>query len=315
MAGAHIFGPLISTGDLVGQVRLFTEVFGMTEATRMALDEQTSAALFGTPGHRVTIVTLTTPGTTSGAVICQFDPPASHTVRDWGTRMASDALKVIDFYAPDYEGALDHARGLGYEVVEDQAAYELDAGTFREAHLWAPDNVVTAFLGGPAEFFADFAQLTDRRCSEVQSISAPVSDAAAVVAFYEVVFGWRVVYEYAITDPSFAALIGADEPLRLRATNVGRSTREPYFGLIDYGVASRLGSLKGRSRPPVRGLIGAVVRVNDLSETLARARQVGGEAAVPVSVTSVEVPSIGVVRAATVLPPHGVWHVVVESAD
>lgn len=285
----------------------------MTETARCELGEGESSPLFLTSGHRATVVVLATPGVSSGVVLCEFHPHSAETVRDWSTRLARDALKVIDFYAPDYEGAIQHARALGYEVVEEQAAYELEAGTFREAHLWGPDNVVTAFLGGPAEFFADFAQITDRRCSEVQSISAPVSDAAAVVRFYEAVFGWRVVYEYAITDPSFAALIGTDEQLQLRATNVGRSTREPYFGLIDYGVRSATGSLKGRSRPPRRGLIGAVVVVDDLTETREQAHRISGPEAVPGEAIEVEVSPIGPIRAASVLPPHGVWHVVVES--
>lgn len=311
--GAQIYGPLISTGDLAGHVRLFSEVVGMTETARCELGAEDCSPLFLTSGHRAIVVVLATPGTSSGVVLCAFDPRSDETVRDWNTRLASDALKVIDFYAPDYEGAIQHARSLGYRVVEEQAAYELEAGTFREAHLWGPDNVVTAFLGGPAEFFADFAQVTDRRCSEVQSISAPVSDAAAVVRFYEAVFDWRVVYEYAITDPSFGALIGTDERLQLRATNVGRSTREPYFGLIDYGVQSATGSLKGRSRPPRRGLIGAVVLVDDLADTQARARRIGGSAAVPGQTVEIHVPSLGAVRAASLLPPHGVWHLVIES--
>ena len=92
-----------------------------------------------------------------------------------------------------------------------------------------------------------------------------MSDGAPVVEFYREVLGWDVVFEYAIDDPSFSALVGIEEPLRLRSRNVGPSTREPYLGLIDYGLPADVGgSLLGRSVAPRRGLLGAVVLVGDL---------------------------------------------------
>ena len=307
---AHrVFGPLISTGDLEAHERLFCDVFGMEVAGRDTLDGGRAAALFGVAADRVDLVALQTPATVSGVVLCRFDPVCEETVRSYATRVDRDALKVVDFYAPDYEAALQHARGLGYEVVEAEAVYDLPEGRFREAHLWGPDNVVTAFLGGPAGFFRDFAQVTDRRVSEVQSISAPLSDAEPAVRFYAEVFGWEVVYEYAIHDPSFADLLGVDAPLRLRSRNVGPSTREPYFGLIDYGLPADVGgSLLGRPAPPRRGLLGAVVLADDLDAVRARA----GEAVV--GATSLGLSPFAGARAVLMHPPHQIPHLVVEVA-
>lgn len=306
---ARVYGPLISTGDLEAHRRLFCDVFGMEEAGRSTLDGMAAEALFGVEVERVDLVALQTPGTPSGAVLCRFDPVSEETVRTYATRVDRDALKVIDFYAPDYEGAIAHARELGYEVVEAEAEYDLPEGRFREAHLWGPDNVVTAFLGGPAGFFQDFAQITDRPVSEVQSISAPLSDAEPVVRFYAEVFGWDVVYEYAIHDPSFADLLGIDAPLRLRSRNVGPSTREPYFGLIDYGLPADVGgSLRGRPAPPRRGLLGAVVLVDDLDVVSARA------ADAVVGTASLDLAPFTHARAALLRPPHQVPHLLVETS-
>ncbi|WP_166140156.1 hypothetical protein [Nocardioides ochotonae] len=310
--GSHrsvLYGGLISTATPEEHIRLFSDVFGMAVVGTTRLDAAAASALFDAPLSGAELVVLQTPGVESGVVLVSFTPTSAETVRSYETRVDRDALKVIDFYAPDYEDAIAHARGLGYEVVEAEAEYELAAGTFREAHLWAPDNVVTAFLGGPAEFFADFAQVGDRRTSEVQSISAPVSDGAPVVEFYREVLGWDVVFEYAIDDPSFSALVGIEEPLRLRSRNVGPSTREPYLGLIDYGLPADVGgSLLGRSVAPRRGLLGAVVLVGDLGAVVAAA----GGAAGPVQALD-PVAFVGP-RACVLTPPHGVPHLVLERA-
>ncbi len=307
-----VYGPLISTADPEPHVRLFGDVFGMEVVGTGRLDADAATALFGADASTsldgAGLTVLRTPGVDSGVVLVCFEPASSETIRSYETRVDRDALKVIDFYAPDYEAAIAHARAQGYEVVEAEAEYELAEGTFREAHLWGPDHVVTAFLGGPAEFFADFAQVRDARVSEVQSISAPLTDAQPVVDFYRAVFGWDVVYEYAIDDPSFAELVGVPE-LRLRSRNVGPSTREPYFGLIDYGLpAGTGGSLLGRAVAPRRGLLGAVVRTPDLDAVLAAAAQAAG----PAGPLPREVFAGG--RAAVLTGPHAVPHLVVEAA-
>lgn len=307
---AHVYGPLISAADVEEHCRLFTDVFGMHQEGRVRLAADDSQALFGAQVGTTELVVLRTPGVLSGVVLCGFDPVSDETVRTYESRVDRDALKVIDFYAPDYLAAIAHARALGYEVVESEAEYELAGGTFREAHLWGPDNVVTAFLGGPADFFKDFAQVTDALVSEVQSISAPVSDGQPVVDFYARVLGWDVVFEYAINDPSFAELIGVDEPLELKSRNVGPSTKEPYFGLIDYGLPANVGgSLLGRAVAPRRGLLGAVVTVDDLDAVCAAAGS--QRCGAPVSF---ELAPFGQTRAALLLPPHEVPHLAIEIA-
>lgn len=305
LSGSHVYGPLISTADPGEHQRLFSSVFGMTELGSAPVPPEAALQLFGAEVGELAV--LQTPGVSSGVLVCRFASPAD-TVRSPDTRLHRDALKVIDFYAPDYEAAIARARGLGYDVVEAEASYDLPEGRFREAHLWGPDSVVTAFLGGPAGFFEDFAQVTDRPVSEVQSISAPLSDAAPVVDFYDRVFGWDVVYEYAIDDPSFGELIGADGSFVLRSRNVGPSTREPYFGLIDYGLPAETGgSLLGRSVPPRRGILGAVVLTDDLGWVRSAAGPDAAGEAVPLTL-----PGHGAARAATVIPPHRIPHLVIE---
>ena len=166
-------------------------------------------------------------------------------------------------------------------MVQEEAAYELEAGAFREAHLWAGDNVASGHswvdrrTSSPAT--PRFATGWSARCS---SISSPVSDAAPVLDFYDAVFDWQVIFEYAITDASLAAMLGSGEDVQLRGLCVGNSTREPYFGLMDYGMSSGAASLRGRSGPPRRGLVGAVLLADDLTATLSKAREAGGEQAV-----------------------------------
>lgn len=307
---ARVYGPLISAADVEEHCRLFGDVFGMEETGRVELGSDDSRSLFGSEVGTTELVVLQTPGVLSGVVLCGFDPVSDETVRTYESRVDRDALKVIDFYAPDYPAAIAHARSLGYEVVESEAEYELAEGTFREAHLWGPDNVVTAFLGGPADFFGNFAQVTDRLVSEVQSISAPVSDGRSVVDFYARVLGWDVVFEYAINDPSFSELLGIEEPLELRSRNVGPSTKEPYFGLIDYGLPAHVGgSLLGRPTAPRRGLLGAAVLVDDLDAVCAAAgRECSGER------VSFDLAPFGQTRAAQLMPPHQVPHLVLEIA-
>ncbi|WP_110241532.1 hypothetical protein [Nocardioides gilvus] len=299
----------MSTADLAAQEKVFTEVFDMELVETLHLDATQARTVFGidheTEVDGAEVRVLGTPGVEAGVVLVAFSPASTETVRSWETRVSRDALKVIDFYAPDYEGAIARAKDLGYRVIESEASYELPEGTFREAHLWGPDNVVTAFLGGPADFFADFAQRTDGWVSEVQSISAPLTDAQPAVDFYRDVLGWEVVFEYAIDDPSFAAMVGVEE-LVLRSRNVGPSTREPYFGLIDYGLTEASeGTLLGRARAPRRGLLGALLVTDEMSSLLKRA----GDAAGP----PVTLDLLGRNQAVLLGTPHQVPHVVLGS--
>jgi catechol 2,3-dioxygenase-like lactoylglutathione lyase family enzyme len=306
----RVYGPLVSSATPDAHEHLFVEVFGMEVVGRHEITDEdvldTLAPDSGLVG--ISVLVLRTPGTDSGVVVLGCDPASGETVRSWETRVDRDALKVIDFYAPDFAAAVAHARSLGYEVEEAEASYELPQGSFTEAHLWGPDNVVTALLGGPAEFFADFAQVGDRLVSEVQSISAPLTSADDSVRFYRDVLEWDVVFEYALDDPSFAQMLGVDE-LTLRSRNVGPSTREPYFGLIDYGLGpAHEGSLRGRSALPRRGLVGAVVLSDDLDRVVAAA----GREATPLTPLSLRLPALRSERALWLHTPHTVPHLVLD---
>ena len=224
----RLYGPVFSTSVLAEHVARLAAVFGMVEAGR-------TSALGGE------VVALRTPGVWAGALVLRTDPPPAYAVRDEATRLDRDALRVVDFYAPDLDAAVAHARALGYEVEASEAAYELAEGSFREAHLPGPDGTVTALLSGPRDFFAGFAQVRDRVVSEVCSISLPLGDAAPSLAFYEDVLGWGVVYEYSFDDPSFSAMVGSAERLRVRSSTVGPARDQPYLNLVDYGLPASAG--------------------------------------------------------------------------
>jgi len=177
-------------------------------------------------------------------------------------------------------------------------------GRFQEAHLWGPDGVVCALISGDAALFEDLATVRDRLVSEPQSISGPVQHAAATLAFFERVFGLKVIHRYGLEDASFDAMVGSATRMRLRAWNVGLRKCEPYFGVIDYGLPpGSQQSLRARSRPPHRGLLGATLRVRDAGEV---ARAAG------VAAVRTVVPGFGEARVATVQGPNGAWYQAVE---
>ncbi|MBA2953570.1 hypothetical protein HZF07_07585 [Nocardioides sp. CGMCC 1.13656] len=297
----RLFGPLFSTSVLAEHVARLAAVFGMVEAGR-------TSALGGE------VVALRTPGVWAGALVLRTDPPPAYAVRDEATRLDRDALRVVDFYAPDLDAAVAHARGLGYEVEASEAAYELAEGSFREAHLAGPDGTVTALLSGPRDFFTGFAQVRDRIVSEVCSISLPLGDAAPSLAFCADVLGWDVVYEYSFDDPSFSAMVGSAERLRVRSSTVGPARDQPYLNLVDYGLpASAGGSLLGRGGLDRRGLVGVVVTTTDLDAVRRRAlAHPGASAAEPVEV---DLAPFGATCAAVVTSPHQIVHLVVETVE
>lgn len=309
-----ICGPIISTDDLEGQTALYADCFGMKPSEPVGLPCDVTEQLCGETGVGLTSRWLSAEGTPFGVRIWSFDPPALHTVRNPQRGTDRDAPKVIDFYAPDFDGAINHLTGHGQNVKSSIAEYTIPAGTMREAHLWGPDHVVSAVISGPKQFFRDFATVQDRTFSEPQSISTPVSNIGQAVQFYADVFGLHPVYEYDVEHTSFDDLVGADRPIRLHAVNIGTSTREPYLGLIDYGThqpGSR--SLKGRVRPPVRGLVGVEMTVDDIDETIERAGAFGGVAFLGRPV-SIQYPPFGQAKSVILEAPHGVLHHVVEQS-
>lgn len=302
-----MYGPLVSTGDAEPHTRLYCDVFGMEEVDTVRLAPDVTATLFGAAAGAVELRTLRTPGVLAGTVLCLFEPGSDEQIRTTETRLHRDAFRVIDFYAPDIDEAVAHARGLGYHVEHSEAGYDLDEGAFREAHLPGPDGVVTAFLSGPRDFFTGFAQVRDRIASEVCSISAPLGAVGQEsIDFYREVLGWGVVFEYAFEDDSFSELVGVAEKLKVTSSTVGFARDEPYINVVDYGTGHGGPSLLGQSIAPRRGLLGSVLTVNDLDALRERSGDfLGGEAGFGLA-------PFGQVRAAVLTPPHGIPHLVLQ---
>lgn len=313
MTPAAVFGPIISTSCPDSHLELFCDLIGMQAVgPAQALSAHQTYALFELAERRASLQVLITPGTRTGVVLVAFDPAPIDYVRTRDNALHCDALKVIDFYAPEFDAMLAQVAASGYVLESGTAAYELTEGLFREAHLWGPDNVILGLLGGPQAFFSRFASVTDRIFSEVQSISTPISDLPAVAAFYRQVLGLSIVYEYEIADPSFGEMIGSTGALNIHATNIGRRTEEPYFGLIDYGLPpEQTVSLTDHGSSAKLGIVGAVVVVDQLSASLAEARRRGDPAG---ELVALEVVGWGDVQVASVRSPHGVNHLLVSAA-
>ncbi|WP_162527126.1 VOC family protein [Sphingomonas solaris] len=305
MAGVvrSIHGPIISSGDIDAHLALFA-AFGLREVARCERSVAETTAIWGTDRQSCTEVTLETPGTRFGVRLVRFDPGSPARIRDPSRGSDSEALKVIDFYAPDLPAALAAIEAAGFAFKPDVADYETPEGRYQEAHLWGPDGVVCALISGDAALFDDLATVRDRLVSEPQSISGPVQDADATLAFFEEVFGLTVIHRYGLDDPSFDALVGTTARMTLRAWNVGLNKREPYFGVIDYGLppGSQV-SVRASARPPARGLLGATLIVRDAATIAAKAG---------VSVVTTDVPGFGPARIATVQGPNGAWFQAVQ---
>lgn len=306
-----LHGPIVSSSDLDAHARLFAAV-GMSECGRRELDVAECARQWGTHGTSATELAMSTPGTAYGARIVQFAPASPVVVRDRQRGYDADAPKVIDFYMPDFAAGRAAIERAGWTLKEPIAEYDLPEGHFVEGHVWGPDEVVFGLITGPADFFRNFATVTDRTFSEPQSLSGAVSRLEPSVEFFERAFGFGVVYRYGIEDDSFRELVGSTKPqFRLRAINVGPSTREPYVGLIHYGMPEgSYASLHGRARPPHRGTLGATVVVRDVAASVARAAASGAEVLAPP--TQATTAAFGAATCALVLAPNGGCYQLVE---
>lgn len=306
-----LHGPLVSTSDLDAHARLFAAV-GMIELARRPLDADECSRQWGTHAATATELAMATPGTPYGARIVQFEPASPVVVRDPERGYDADAPKVIDFYLPDFAAGRAALERAGWRMKEPIAEYDLPEGHFVEGHVWGPDEVVFGLIGGPADFFRNFATITDRTFSEPQSLSGPVSRLEPVVEFFERALGFGVVYRYGIDDDGFRELVGSSKaPFRLRAINVGPSTREPYVGLVHYGMPDgSYASLHGRAKPPHRGTLGATVVVRDVVASVARAAAAGAEVLAPPARTRTA--AFGAATCALLLAPNGGCYQLVE---
>ncbi|MCB2107530.1 MAG: hypothetical protein KDE14_07510 [Rhodobacteraceae bacterium] len=307
-----IHGPVISCASIENQRALFEGVYGMKAAATQSLDSAAVKSLWGLDGHTAATLLLETPGTHFGVRLIRFDPCSGVVIRDRSTGFDCDALKVIDFYAPDIDAAVAHIEASGFKLKDEVAVYDMPEGRIFEGHLWGHDEVVTALISGPKDFFKQVATVTDRVFSEVQSISGPVAEVEPVVAFYDQVLGLGVIQEYAIDDDSFAGLVGTKHKLRLRAKNIGLKRTEPYFGIIHYGLPDgAYRSLRDRSVFPNRGLVAATVVVSRIEDHENRAIEFGAEVLAPVA--EVKLSPYGTVKSLTVRAPHGVIHHLIET--
>lgn len=307
---SRVYGPLLSVSDFAQHVGLLTSVFGMDVVGRDELDARETSLLWDVAATAAVTV-LRTPGVDAGVLLWQFDVegPRTRPIRDENTRIHRDALRVVDFYAPDFDAAVRHAREAGFPMATSEASYELAEGAFREAHHGGADGVVTALLSGPADFFVDFAEVRDRVVSEPISISLPLSDAAPTIAWYSDVFGWQVVYTYDFVDASFSELMQVNHELRVRSSTVGPSRQQTYVNIVDYGLAPEQGgSLLGQSVAPRRGVLGLVVLTDELDDVLGRAGENAGPA------VTVELAPFGRCRMSVLTPPCATPHLIIELA-
>ena len=306
-----IEGPIVSSSDLEAHIALFCGVFHQEVAARQTLDVGTTERVFGVHGHAADVVTLRTPGAPFGVRLIQFSPLSSITVRSEAQGRDTNAPKVIDFYAKDFDAGVAHAKSQGFRVRDDIADYKNDLGTFREAHIWGPDSVVCAVISGPPGHIDGVVTVRDRLFSEPHSMSGPVDDLDGAVGFLTGGFGLDVVSSYELADSSFDAMVGSDQPIRLRAANVGLSRETPYFGVINYGLPrDSTRSLRDIAHFPNRGLIGATLIVTEIDRTVAASAKHGGVVKAPVADTHLE--PYGAVRSAVLTSPFGATYHLIE---
>lgn len=302
----NVHGPIISSSNLDTHLAMF-EAFGLAEVARLDRSIEETSAIWGTTGQASREITMNTPGTPFGIRLIRFDPGSDIEIRQPSRGSDSEALKVIDFYTPDLPAARRQVEAAGFRFKDEVADYETAEGRFQEAHLWGPDGVVCALLAGAPEFFAELATVCDRTFSEPQSISGPVQDPEAVLAFLENVFGLSVIHRYELEDPTFQALVGTTSQVKLRAWNVGPRKTEPYFGIINYGMPKGTQtSLFDVARPPARGMLGVTLRVRDAA---AIARKAGA------AVVRAELPGFGAALTVTLQGPNGAWFQAVQIDD
>lgn len=302
---------LVSTADLPGQVRLFRDAFGLETVARESLDRRRLRGLWGFDAPSAESHVLETPGTRVGVQLLAFDPPSETIVRSGAAGIDAEALKVIDFVVTDLERASRHVKAAGF-TPSGRASYTVPRdGRFSEEHVNGPEGVFCALLQMHDTSPARFVHVTDRLCSEMLGVSAPVCDLGRSLDFYQAI-GLRPVYRYAIESTSFEHLVGAGRSTRVVGVNVGLSEREPMIGLIHYGLPEgSYRSLRERAVLPHRGLIG--IRMTARSADAVEAACTGLESVEIVHPThDAKLAPFGRIRSLLVRAPHGVLHHVIS---
>ncbi len=307
-----IDGPVVSTAALDRQTTLFRDVLGMQLTDDVSLDTAQTAQLFGLKQRTARLLTLQTPGTSIGVQLVEFSPGSDTVIRPGGVGIASDALKMIDFFTAERLAAAEAFRRHGFELVTEGAPIELpDGSRFIEMHVKGPEGVMVAAIYPENVPAGDFVTVTDRLFSEVQSSSGPVSDFEPVRHFYETVLGVPMGFAYEFESPAFSSMIGAGRTTTIRANNYGRVVEDVMLGIIHYGLPrASYESLRERARPPHLGVIGVRLSVRNLPALLQRCKTGGFEISVPL-VKVVNADS-STTATAVVRGPHGVWHFLSE---
>ncbi|MCS6802726.1 MAG: hypothetical protein RMM58_00660 [Chloroflexota bacterium] len=306
-----IDGPIISVTDLAPHRALFEGVFGLVDRGGGTLDESAVERLWGVRGRRAETRLLETPGTSAGVLFVRFEPISPIAIRAEAGPTDSGALKVIDFATADFSAAQDALAQAGFPFSAPPATYAVASGSrFTEGHLNGPDAITCAVLAFHDDPLGRFARVTDRLFSEIVGVSAPVDDPASAEQFYAAL-GLGVVYEYAIGDERFGAMIGKREQSVVRGINYGLSEREVMIGIIHYGLpAGAASSLRERARLPNRGLAALRLVVSSVTAAAAACQQGGGTVLAPPA--EVTLPPWGTVRSLSVQAPHGVVHHFIE---
>jgi catechol 2,3-dioxygenase-like lactoylglutathione lyase family enzyme len=267
---------------------------------------------FGVRGATARAILLETPGTQIGVWLVEFTPPSDVVIRVGGVGVATDALKMIDFFTADRPAAMALLKAHGFEFVSEGASVELpDGSRFVEAHLRAPDGVMFALIEALNVPASRYVTCHDRVFSEVQSSSGPVSDFAPARRFYEDVLGVPMGLRYEFESESFSRMVGTAQTIHIQANNYGRVVEDVMLGIIHYGLPEgSYESLRERARPPHRGLIGVRLEVVGLEAVLDRCRDAHIEIVRPLARERSD--AFGDAKVAAVRAPHGVWHWLIE---
>ena len=308
---ARFIGPIISTNDLDRWRTLLINAFQLREVAFERLGPEPIAELWGLRDHSAETAVFETPGTPFGIRVVEFSPLSDISIRDPASGYDCNALKVIDFFAPDFDAARAQLEDCGFKLKDDIAEYDIESGRVIEGHLWGPDNVVCALVSGPGAFLNGFVTVKDALVSEVHSVSCPVDDPQGVIDFYREVLGLEEVYRYEVTDESFQHLVGAKTRLHIRAVNMGLRREEPYFGIIHYGLPpDAYRSLKDRAVLPHRGMVGATLWVSDIAAVEKTCRERGAPIVAPRA--QLDIAPYGSAQSMAIRSPHGVLHHLLE---
>lgn len=313
VVGARLVAAMISTAEADRHMELFRDVLGMEVMSREVLSGSEASSLWGVDVGSARVTVLATPPSYAGVALVEFEPVSSVVIRKGMQGIDTDALKVIDVVTSDAEAGFERLERAGFVVSDVRSSYEIEDGAVTETHAYGPEGVVLGILDFHTIDASRFVESTDRLFSEAMSVSVPVDDPEPVVEWYERVLGMEVVHRYGFDAESFKDLVGADSAAwNVRGANIGRTTQEFYFGVIDYGTGdTERRSLRDRGRPPHRGIAGALCTVTELDVVLS--------AVEPHEMVSEPVELVlgpwGPTRATTLVAPHGIPHTVLEVAN